>query len=72
MQLSVLLMATFVALGVAHPGFNWLQDRTGACPAGHECNTSSHTEDCCWLGDVGCCYECKEGSDAACVAEVTE
>ncbi|CAA9966495.1 hypothetical protein PTMSG1_09854 [Pyrenophora teres f. maculata] len=72
MQLSVLLMAAFIALGVAHPGHNWLENRDGACPAGRQCNTSTGNQDCCWLGDVGCCYECKEGSDSACTPEVTE
>ena len=70
MQLSVMIMAALVALGVAHPGQNWLVDRKDACPGNFQCNTSDPDSECCWIGSTGCYFECREGSDSECFAEV--
>ncbi|KIM95538.1 hypothetical protein OIDMADRAFT_59335 [Oidiodendron maius Zn] len=68
MQFSIVMLAVFGTLAVANP-FSIYPNlaKRDACGAG--CGAQPN-DACCSV--QGCCYPCKEGSDADCAPEVTE
>ncbi|KAI1876760.1 hypothetical protein JX265_003333 [Neoarthrinium moseri] len=60
MQFSVAVLALFGTLAVANPFYPNLSLRSCSC----------EETPCCEV--EGCCYPCREGSDADCAPEVTE